>query len=204
MLAISVVGALASASLLACAPAKVVKQWSDPARSGPGYKKVLVMTVWEEARPRRTFEDQFASEFKALGVDAVPSYQFIPEDGKVSRERVIQAVDDSGADAVIITKLTGRTEHTSLSEGDFWEYSAGVIASEDVGTSYTVAWAAITPSVRETDMTVWSVESKLFDARSRKPVWVGMSTVREPGNLYRGTALLARAIFKALTERKLL
>ena len=196
--------AAVGAALWGCAPgAKVVKQWSDPARTGPAYRKVLVLGVWSGERSRKVFEDQFVKELKAGGTDAMASYLLIPEDGQVSRERVIQAVDESGADAVLITQLLGRDARTKVYEGESLQYG-GLLVDDDVSASYLYAWAGIYHTPREVDTDVWSLQSRLFDAKSRAPVWKGVSTVTNPTGLYEGTGQLAQVVVKALTAKKLL
>jgi hypothetical protein len=180
----------------------VVKEWSDPAHSGPSYKKLLVMGIWDEARPRRVFEDRFVTEIKATGADAVPSYRLIPQDGKVSREVVIQAVEESGADAVILTKLLGRAETSKVYESDRIQYGEGVMV--DVNAAYAVSWAGFYTPPEESNDTVWTLETKVFDAKTRAPVWDGITAVNDPKNLQKGSTALAQAVVKALQARKML
>ena len=194
--------AAVAAALCACAPAKVVKEWSDPARSGPGYKKLLVMGIWDEARPRRVFEDRFVTEIRAVGVAAMPSYQFIPQDGRVSREVVIKAVDESGADAVIITRLMGRQETSRVYASDRLQYGEGAMV--DVNGAYAISWAGFYTPPEESNDTVWTMETKVFDAKSRGLVWNGVTAVNDPKNLQKGSTALAQAVVKTLTAKKML
>src|ERR1700741_2603563 len=78
--------ALASMAFLvaACASTTLSNSWSNPDYKGPPLKKVMVVGVSNQPALRRTFEDEFVKELKAAGVDAVASYNFIPEDGEVA------------------------------------------------------------------------------------------------------------------------
>ena len=77
----------------------------------------MVIGVSKQPSIRRTFEDQFVTKLKAAGVDAVPSYLYIPEDGQVDEGRLQAAVKQAGADAVIITRLVRVEKKTEVSPG---------------------------------------------------------------------------------------
>src|SRR5215813_1852794 len=91
--------------LAACASTSLTNSWTDATYKGPPLKKVMVMGVSNQPALRRTFEDEFVKDLKAAGVDAVASYQFIPDDGKAEEARVKEAVKQARADGVLITRL---------------------------------------------------------------------------------------------------
>ena len=77
--------AIASAFVSACAATKIVTEWSNPDYASPAFKKIMVIGVSKQPSIRRTFEDEFVNKLKATRVDAVPSYLYIPETGKLTR-----------------------------------------------------------------------------------------------------------------------
>jgi hypothetical protein len=103
-------------SLAACAAStKIVNQWVSPDYISPRFRKIMVIGVSKQASIRRTFEDEFVTQLKAAGVEAVPSYLYIPEDGQVDESRLQAAVKQAGADAVIITRLVRIEKKTEVS-----------------------------------------------------------------------------------------
>ena len=86
---------------------------------------------------RRTFEDEFVAKLKSAGVDAVPSYLFIPEDGQVEEARLQEAVKRGNADAVIITRLVRVEKKTEVSPG-FYQPAPAVTLGYYGG--YSAAW----------------------------------------------------------------
>ena len=48
----------------------------------------MVIGVSKQPSIRRTFEDEFVTQLKVAGVEAVPSYLYIPEDGQVEENRL--------------------------------------------------------------------------------------------------------------------
>src|SRR5687768_570732 len=65
-----------------CASTRLDGSWRDPGFAGPTFTKVMVVGVTKQADARRLFEDRFAADLRAHGVEGVQSYTLIPEDGQ--------------------------------------------------------------------------------------------------------------------------
>ena len=85
----------------------------------------MVIGVSKQPSIRRSFEDEFVTQLKAAGVDAVPSYLYISEDGQVE-SRLQAAGKQANADAVIITRLVRGSEKDSSDPGLFYEPVPGL------------------------------------------------------------------------------
>jgi hypothetical protein len=176
---------------------------SDPEYQGPAYRKFLVMGVYDDGGMRRTFEDRFVKRLHERGVEAFPSYRFIPQDGRVPREVVVQAMEEAAADAVLLTRLVGRKELSQLYAGNP-QFNSGGVLVQDVHSSYAVFWSGYRPSVGETSFSVWTVETKAFDAKRQVLVWDGFIELRDPLSVAQGSNDLALAVVKALVKRKMI
>ena len=89
-----------------CASTQVVHEWRNPElASAQRFKKIMVTDISRQPGIRRSFEDEFVLRLKAAGVDAVPSYRFIPEDGPVEEPRRREALAQAGADAALVTRI---------------------------------------------------------------------------------------------------
>jgi hypothetical protein len=75
----------------------------EPLPSQP-FAKFLVLGIHEDGRIRRLFENAFVAELSGHGVEGVQSYRFIFEERAINVERVMRAVQESGADAVITVR----------------------------------------------------------------------------------------------------
>ena len=103
---ISRLASLAMAMLLAgCASTSIVDSWSDPSYQGGPFKRIVVLGVTKNAVARRTFEDIFASRLRATGIEAMPGYQYLPQDGPVDESELNAAVRASGADGLLMVRL---------------------------------------------------------------------------------------------------
>jgi hypothetical protein len=121
--------------LTACAAStKIVNQWVSPDYTSPRFRKIMVIGVSKQASIRRTFEDEFVTQLKAAGVEAVPSYLYIPEDGQVEESRLQAAVKQAGANAVIITRLVRIEKKTEVSPGFYQPGPFGFYGG------YSAAW----------------------------------------------------------------
>jgi len=93
--------------LLACGCAGTRTQEVEvyaPPPSQP-FAKFLVVGIHEDGRIRRLFENAFVKELAGHGVEGVQSYRFIFEERAINAERVLRAVQESGADAVITVRV---------------------------------------------------------------------------------------------------
>ncbi len=87
-----------------CASTQIVNEWREPDYIPPTFKKVVVLGISKEAALRRSFEDEFVAQLRGNGIQAVPSYQIIPEEGQAPESRFLKAIKQSGADAAIMTR----------------------------------------------------------------------------------------------------
>src|SRR5215467_7234442 len=96
------VALLALALLVAgCAASRVMtNMWNDTAYSERPVRRVLVLATRHDEARRRMWEDAFANDLSAHGIEATPSYrifQTLPD-----TQQVIQEVGARGYDAVLI------------------------------------------------------------------------------------------------------
>jgi hypothetical protein len=194
----------AAAFLAACASTTIVDQWQSADFKGGPFKRILVVGITKEATVRRIFEDEFVGQLRARGTGAVASYTLIPEDGQVERPRLERAVKESGADAVLITRVV-RVEHrTQVVPGTPAFPGFGRDIYGVYGTGWGGVWTgyASPPAVFQYDEVM--VETKLFDALTATLVWAAQSDVFAPTDARKDSADFAARIIGALAARRLI
>jgi hypothetical protein len=92
-------------------------------------------------RIRRTFEDEFVVKLKAAGVDAAPSYRYIPEEGQTAEAQMLETVKQADADAAVITRFVRVEKKTDVTPG-FYRPAPAVTFGFYPG--YSAAWWVIT------------------------------------------------------------
>jgi len=184
--------------LAACASTSLTNSWTDATYKGPPLKKVMVMGVSNQPALRRTFEDEFVKDLKASGVDAVASYQFIPEDGKAEEAKVKEAVKQAGADGVLITRLVRVDVNTQVTPANPPTMGMGFYGG------YTGAWGGFydPPVVTQTDTLV--LETNLYGVDASRLLWSGTTDTFAPTNMKQEMPDFAKLIIGQLKGHKLI
>jgi hypothetical protein len=184
--------------LSGCASTRLVNDWKDTRYQGAPLSKVLVIGVTKQTVVRRIFEDAFVRELNAKGVVAVASYTLIPEDGEVPKDRIAQAVAQSGADGLLVTRLVRVERQTRIDPGyigppymGFYDY-------------YPFAWGTFyePPMVYSYNVVTW--DTSVFDARTNQMIWAGATETVAPKNISKEAGEAASVVVKQLAKSNFL
>ena len=170
----------------------------DPQFQGPPFRKVLVVGVARTQDNRRVFEDTFAQVLKARGTDALASYPLAPGDGAIPRERLQQAVAQSGADAVLVTRVLSVQRTVLVTAGS----SAPDYMRDDLAGWYSQTYSTQPPAVEQYD--VLTIQSALWDARRGKAVWSGTSEATARKDVATITGELAGVLVARMKDDRVL
>jgi hypothetical protein len=191
--------ALVATIALGCASTRLVNIWRDVKFSGPPLTRIMVIDVTKQAGIRRTFEDQFVQQLEAKGVRAVASYTLIPEDGEVPRERLAEAIKDSGVQGVLVTRLVRVDVQTQV-------YAAPYDGPAYYGFYgyYSWAWVGLYDAPLIYTYNVVIAETNLFDAANDTLIWSGTTETFPSGNVKKGITAFATVIIKALLASRII
>lgn len=186
---------LAALTAVACASTTLRDSWLDPDFRGGPFNKILVVAVHPSATEKRTFEDIVSAAVARTGAQGIPGWRAIPEQAAISESVWNAAVEASGADALMLVRLLYLDRRTSVTpvvvpSGPTFGY----------GWGYYNAWVAV-PQVSQYDVAV--VETRLFDVRSRKLVWSGITETFQPTSVAKETPGFAGVILAALARNGL-
>jgi len=187
-------------TLVGCASTRITNVWQDPQWNAEPYRKLLVITVSQEAGIRRTYETAFSNQLGAAGLTAVPSYTLIAEDGPVSQERIKKVVAEVAADAILMTRLVRTERRTAVSPG----YVMGIPAVGYWGEwygFYSSAWA-VPPVYNQFD--VVTLETNVWDATTNKLVWSGTTETTDPASVNQLASELSALLIKEMRERRVI
>jgi hypothetical protein len=191
---------VAAAALVAtgCAPNALVHEWKSESYAGKPFDRVLVLAASADPEIRRVYEDAFVQELAAMGVTATPAHMVIPADREVPQERILEAVSEVRADAVLITRMIGKERNANsyapppLQAGvkaDFYAvYEAGMTARAPPPYGYEV----------------YTLETSLWNATDEALVWFSTSQTFQPGSAPGAAKDLADIVVKALRQQQLL
>ena len=182
----------------ACASTTLGNSWVNPEYKGPPLKKVMVVGVSSQPALRRTFEDEFVKELKAVGVEAVASYNYILDDGKAEEARVSAAVKEAGAQGVLITRFVRVDVNTQVTPAYPPMWGMGYYGG------YAGAWGGYydPPMVTQTDTLV--LETSLYGVDESHLLWSGTTQTFAPTNLKQEMPGFAKVVIGALQKHKLI
>jgi hypothetical protein len=202
LLAVPSVTLVALALLTSCASSRVVTQQTNPDYVGKSFKSVMVVGVTADEIVRRTFEDRVVALLGKRGVKGIPAYSVLSKRGRVEEAELRQAVATSGAEGVLITRVTrversgGTVPGSSVAVGV--GYGTGLYGYSGVWT--TMNFAPETISGPSTTMS----QTRLFDARNGVLAWAGMVDTDENENLDAALAQYINVIFDAMVHDRVL
>lgn len=162
---------LASFVFSGCADTAVQKTWTAPAVGSLHFTKVFVIAIARDDTDRRLAEIAVKNEIKR--VPAIASYDVFPDISDIrDKNKVVQGVKDSGADGVVVMRLTSSDTKvdmgtTAARPMDYMVFSDYYGSVYNVGDFYAQDRRDIGTN------TIFNVETRIFDAKTGKLVWVG-------------------------------
>ena len=192
---------LAAAALVAtaCAPNALVHEWKSPGYSGRPFDRVLVVTASPDPEIRRVYEDAFVQELAAMGVTATAAHVVIQENGAVPSERIIQAIGEVHANAVLVQRMIGKERKAA-------SYVPPPLQAGAKAELYAVYQAGMTMGTppQPYDYEVYTLETSLWEAADQGLVWFSTSQTFQPGTVPTAARDLADVVGKALRQQQLL
>ena len=185
--------------LWGCASTQLTNAWKDSRYEGPPLGKIVVIGVTKQSAVRRIFEDVFSAALRTHGVEATPSYTLIPEDGEVPKARLAAAVEQSGADGVLMMRLVKVDRQTQIYPGSY----TGAPFMGFYGF-YSSAWLGFYDPPQVYTYDVMTSETLLFEARDNRLLWSGTTETFSPRDVRKDTQDFASVIIKALAEQGLI
>jgi hypothetical protein len=166
---------LLAGGVTACATNTLQGSWKDPQFTGAPLRNVMVLGVARDQSNRRIFEDNFVQALKARGTPATASYPLLPEDGVIPRDRIKQAMTQSGSDSILVTRVLRVQRNVLVTPGR----AAPDYARDDFQGWYSQTYSTPPPAVEKYD--ILTLESTLWDLRKEHVVWKGTTetTVRK-------------------------
>ncbi|HPF11259.1 MAG TPA: hypothetical protein PKW08_09110 [Flavobacteriaceae bacterium] len=108
--------------LNACAPSKVVYQWSNPEYHSFEAQKVLIVGMTPDEGLRKLFEERLAQSLEQKEVDAVRSIDFFEEVfakttlDTTALDQIEMQLLNAGFDAIVVSQVTGSQDKVTLTE----------------------------------------------------------------------------------------
>lgn len=187
-------------AIAACATTTpIVSEWRNPAYTAGAFNRIMVGGLGGDGSVRRNFEDEFVTQLRAAGIDALPSYRFIPEDEKLDESKLKQAAQKAGADSLIFARLI-EVEQKSQYGPSYFPYTSFGIFGSHGGAS----WHGLGGGARVDRYNEYVSETTLYDLGKNDVVWTGTIKTTEPANVRTAIKSYVETVLKTLQEKNLL
>ena len=190
---------VASAFLIACSavPSPTnTTTWRDPNFKGPPFTKILVIGLSAQSlTDQRGFENVMVSALQDAGVVAVPGWQFVPADRTPDQATMRAAVQQSGADATLLVRLSGLQTEGSVGVG-----MVGGAAA--VSPNMYVGWYE--PGIVSTSYQAATIYTTLFDVKTASAVWTYNPPTYDPTTLQQNAPAFANEVAGLLLSNGLI
>ena len=188
---------LTLALLASCATSRLVTQQSNPDYVGKSFKTVMVVGVTADEIVRRTFEDRVVALVDKRGAKGIAAYSVLKSRGSVGEADLREAITRSGAEGVLITRVT-RVDRESAKV-------PGATVGVGLYSYYGGVWQTVTTAPQQISGPQWTLsETRLFDARTGALAWTGIVDTRENDNLGAALTEYIHLIFDAMVTDRVL
>lgn len=187
----------AALMLAACATTTIRSAWFDTSYKGGPMKRIVVVGVGGQVADRRVFEDSFAAQLRAAGVDGIPGYTVAPDEVRMDDAAFAAAVERTGADGVLIVRLLNVDTRTQVSTA----MVPGPAMWGPYGGFYGPVWF---PQTQVNQYEIARVESSLYETKTRRMIWAATTDTFNPSTVAQETPRFAEVIIGQLRARGLI
>jgi len=175
--------ALAALSIAGCsttAYTSLDKSWIDPKVAGTKFRKVLILSLASDEFAQQYFQEDMAAALRKRGVNAVASERFFTHQSAAEDARFQRAVAQSDADAVLLARVAGVDEKTTVTGGYLTGFNGAPVAQVSGLGGLAASHFAPTRYVRPSDYTQTTVlvETVLYETKSKQAVWSAQTSTK--------------------------
>jgi len=176
-LVIKLVFFLFSAVLLtACAHTSLEDSWKQEGHDR-SYTKPLIIGISDSQQNRQIFEKQFVEKLNQYKTEAVPSYTLISSKQKINRETVVDAIQGTDIDAVLVTYLVSAEYEMKYHDSPV---NAGYSGSSE---THMMSSTIISKRGRSRSEEIIKLKTDLFDVIRKQLVWSAQTETVGPESI---------------------
>ena len=175
----------------------IVSEWRNPAQASGSFKRVMIAGPNGDASVQRSFEDEFIAQLAAMGVDAVPSYRYVPGSEVISENSLRRVAQEARADGLLLMrpiKVEEKTNYPTIGP----EISFGIF-----GSNAGAGWSGIPGGSGPYRYNEYTSEIALHDLAKNELAWTGTVKTKEPGNVQTAIKSYVETVTKALAAQNL-
>ena len=153
----------------------------------------MIIAISDSQQTRQIYEKYFVEELKKNEIRSTPSYKLINSKQEISREVVIEAIEDTDIDAVLVTYLvSAETEFKERLSPLNTGYSADVDSNQ-------ISATIVSNRGQSREEEIFVLKNDIYDAKNKKLVWSVLTKTVGPESVDEVvtdvTALLIKQMF---------
>ena len=150
--------------LASCANTSVVDSWQQTEHSRQ-YKRPMVIGVSDSQQTRQLYEKHFVAGLKQRNITAIPSYTLISSKQKINRKTIVDAVQGTNIDSVLVTYLVS-------ADSEMKHHDSPINTGYSGSAEYNQMSATIVSNRGQSrNEEVFVLKNDLYDVRSQVLVW---------------------------------
>jgi hypothetical protein len=185
------------ALLSGCQSTSIRSAWFDTDFTGPPLRKILVSASVSGSTEGRIVEDIFVEKLRAAGVDAIAGHAARLDDPGLPDASFDAAVANTGAQGLLLVSLLGVDTRTQVST----TMVHGGMAWGRGTWGWGSAMRTMVPVQEVRQYDIATVETKLFDVKTKQLVWAATTSTFNPRSVARESPAFADLIIGQLASR---
>ena len=191
---------LFSLTLMFCGSStKLTAHWADKEYVKGNVKKVLVFGIAKRDGVRRIFEDDMVKKLAYYGVTGVQSYLVFPMEQKLDTTTFRLHFKNEGFDVVLTSQLISadKEQHYESGYTGAYPYAGARGFYGYYGSSYDYMYS----QGYSYTTTTLKIETHLYDTKSEKLIWTGLSDTFNPSDEMDAIRSLNQTITRELNKQ---
>ena len=178
-----------------CQSTSIRSAWFDTEFTGPPMRKIIVVAGTDNVSNARAFEDAFVERLRAAGVDGIAGYTVVTDAARASEATFVANILNSGAQGLLLVRLLGVDTRAQVSTimvpgGIAWG-----------GGTWSGPTRMMVPVQQVSQYDLATVETKLFETKTKQLVWAATTSTFNPRSVARETPAFADLIIGQLVAR---
>jgi len=168
-----------------------MNSWLNPNFKDRKLGKTMILAVSDSSVLRQQFEDMFVKRLKELGVDAITSIEYLPEEKRYSEEELKTKLRETGCDSIIVTAIVG--------ERDGIQYVPPMRYPDYYGY-YGWSYSYVQSPGYIYNYTEMDLQTNIYDAETGKMIWSGETQITDNVSKHENIRAVTRAAVKAIEK----
>ena len=180
----------------------IAGSWKSPELTGAPFEKIFVIGVERNNEYRELYEDALVAALQQRGVEALASYDLLPQSEELDEEQIRSAIRTDEFDAVLITSLLHVDQTKELVPPTTEKRPTGQFPQAVHFYSWVYETVHV-PGYYEAK-TRYNIESRLYRTDDGQRVWWALSETVNPDSVEEIISSVSAAMAKRLEADGLL